>query len=1321
MATTRATELGQLAKLVTVDSNGNSVIAGTFDATLPASGVVAGVHGSASSVPIMSVTAQGLIDSVGSAPINTATSLSFDSATGQLTLGFSDASNISQTLTLDPFTTDDLTEGSNLYYTDARFDSAFGVKTTADLTEGSNLYYTDVRFDSAFGDKSTTNLTEGDNLYYTQGRFDSALGDKTTDNLTEGSNLYYTTARADSDAKAAISVTDAGGDGSLTYSAGAITYTGPSASEVRAHFSGGTGVDISSGVVSIGQSVDSSSSVIFQSLETTGNVTVGGNLQVNGATTTVSSQNLSIEDNMLYLNQLESDGSPTIEVDVGFAANVNDTGTYAHTGFFRDATDATWKLFDGYTPEPDSDLDIDINHASFEYADLQVADLTAGNITVSGTVDGRDVAADGTKLDGIETGATADQTKADIDALNINADQVDGLEASQFLRSDASDDMTGTLTVSGNVGIGTTSLDEWSVGSSYKILSVGGSGSAGILNLVDNNISGSYLQFGNTSIRRASIHAVDGSDVVFTLNSTNSGTGLTERVRFTNDGNVGIGVSSPQRNLQVHATSGDASIKLSNATTGSGNLDGVDITLNTSNQLYITNRESGPTFFENGGSVKMAILSGGNVGIGTTSPQQKLQVDGNIYLGPNNSTNFVHSGGNLTLTADTDVYIVSDANDDAGESPSGDIVFGGGSNTNTDTNQDFTAAEFGTGPRNEWMRIESSNGNVGIGSTSPSNQLEVTGGTNKAVISVTNADLGSLHYTDRNGRYLTSNGSGWTSGVDGADPGIVIGSDNSSGQIRGVGIVLHNDNNSDNQYSPTISFGNKSNSGSYNTAYAHIIGRKTGQATDANWSAGEIGFYTQPVGGYVTNTPRLLINSAGNVGIGTSSPSNKLHVYQTADAPAMAITSSNPGNWGASLIIGNTTADQTLIDGSDRPVLALDGNYPVFNLNHTATTNTNHGPTIQFTFDGYTSNRQIVIGTDGQGQRLDFGFSGGSYGTNSDKNPHNGISGYNGLTPMRLFSNGLLLGSTGTYPNEITSASYALDVRGTGYASTDFRAPIFYDSNDTAYYTNPAGDSTFAYLYLRTGGLKMQRNYNDNAIWWNSGTDQNHVLWNHYYGGPRSRGGAASGGFDGMKWNTYQGLYIQGGLSGAYTVARFSTTGGGSTNTHFVQLYANNVEQLGTRNGYALANNQMRSPIFYDSANTGYYFDGSATGDSIRVAGDIVAYYSDERLKDKEGNISGAIDKVSKLNGFYYRANKKAQELGYDTRLQVGVSAQEVEAVLPEVVKDAPIGQGYKTVKYDRMVPLLIEAIKEQQEIINKQSQDIDELKQLVKQLMENK
>ena len=121
----------------------------------------------------------------------------------------------------------------------------------------------------------------------------------------------------------------------------------------------------------------------------------------------------------------------------------------------------------------------------------------------------------------------------------------------------------------------------------------------------------------------------------------------------------------------------------------------------------------------------------------------------------------------------------------------------------------------------------------------------------------------------------------------------------------------------------------------------------------------------------------------------------------------------------------------------------------------------------------------------------------------------------------------------------------------------------------------------------------------------------------------------------------------------------------------------------------------MRSPVFYDSNNTGYYADLNSTGDSIRAAGDIVAFYSDDRLKDRGDNIANALDKVQSLNGFHYTANETAQKFGYKANPQVGVSAQEVEAVLPEVVKEAAIGHGYKTVDYAKLVPLLIEAIKE--------------------------
>ena len=78
-------------------------------------------------------------------------------------------------------------------------------------------------------------------------------------------------------------------------------------------------------------------------------------------------------------------------------------------------------------------------------------DLTVPNIITSGNVDGRDVSVDGAKLDLIEANATADQTKADIDALNIDAATVDGLDSTQFLSSDADDTTTGNLTVQKNI------------------------------------------------------------------------------------------------------------------------------------------------------------------------------------------------------------------------------------------------------------------------------------------------------------------------------------------------------------------------------------------------------------------------------------------------------------------------------------------------------------------------------------------------------------------------------------------------------------------------------------------------------------------------------------------------------------------------------------------------------------------------------------------------------------------------------------------------------------------------------------------------------
>jgi len=119
----------------------------------------------------------------------------------------------------------------------------------------------------------------------------------------------------------------------------------------------------------------------------------------------------------------------------------------------------------------------------------------------------------------------------------------------------------------------------------------------------------------------------------------------------------------------------------------------------------------------------------------------------------------------------------------------------------------------------------------------------------------------------------------------------------------------------------------------------------------------------------------------------------------------------------------------------------------------------------------------------------------------------------------------------------------------------------------------------------------------------------------------------------------------------------------------------------------------------------------------IACAGNITAYYSDERLKTKLGKIDNALEKVCSLEGFVYEENDLALSLMGDKRKglkQVGISAQAVNKVLPEVVSLAPFdietdehqfgktwsksGEDYLTVDYARLVPLLIESIKELRE-----------------------
>ena len=211
-------------------------------------------------------------------------------------------------------TSDNITEGStNLFLTNERVDD----RVNALLQAGTNMSLT---YDDAAN--TLTIASSGK----TEEEIEDIVGAQFA---TNGSHTNITAtyddagdgavdlAITDATIRGKVSVTDSGGDGSLAYnnSTGVITYTGPSASEVRAHISGGTGVTVSSGEIAIGQAVATSSNVTFADVAATGNLTVTGNLDVNGTTTTLDTTNSTITDRLIELGN-GTTGTPANDMGI---------------------------------------------------------------------------------------------------------------------------------------------------------------------------------------------------------------------------------------------------------------------------------------------------------------------------------------------------------------------------------------------------------------------------------------------------------------------------------------------------------------------------------------------------------------------------------------------------------------------------------------------------------------------------------------------------------------------------------------------------------------------------------------------------------------------------------------------------------------------------------------------------------------------------------------------------------------------------------------------------------------------------------------------
>jgi len=217
-------------------------------------------------------------------------------------------------------------------------------------------------------------------------------GDADIDGTLEADAITVGGSTLESVVEGYFSATDAGGDGSFSYSNGVYTYTGPSAAEVRAHITAGTGVAISSGQVSIGQAVATSSDVTFADVAATGNVTITGNLDVNGTTTTLDTTNSTIADRLIELGN-GTTGTPANDMGIVLERGSSDNVLIG----WDESTDNVVVGTGSFTGASTGDLTYTAANFTAGVGTFSSLDIS-GNADVDGTMEADAYTVDGTAL-----------------------------------------------------------------------------------------------------------------------------------------------------------------------------------------------------------------------------------------------------------------------------------------------------------------------------------------------------------------------------------------------------------------------------------------------------------------------------------------------------------------------------------------------------------------------------------------------------------------------------------------------------------------------------------------------------------------------------------------------------------------------------------------------------------------------------------------------------------------------------------------------------------------------------------------------------------
>ena len=1164
---------------------------------------------------------------------------------------------------------------------------------------------------------------------------------------------------------------------------------------------------------------------VFGDAKIGSNLTVIGNLVVEGSTTTVGTDTLTVKDPLIVLanNNTASDA-----VDIGFYGKYTPSGTTLYSGLFREALTGKYRLFKGLETEPtttvntsgtgyaqatliaslegnvtgnltgnvtggtisgttgtfsgnvdiDGTLDVDdvisvegsafgrieIGGASGGYIDLKAPNsddydlriitssggnevttatgdlifntaetlaLTIdtsqdatfeGDIILSGTVDGRDVATDGAKLDGIESGATADQTAAEIKTAyesnaNTNAftdadeTKLDGIEASADVTDATNVLAAGAVMTTGNQSIGgvKTFSDQVTIPATPSA-----STDAASKGYVDAAVEGQdtlaeILAIGNTT--GGTDIAITSGDKITNFTSTGIDDNATsEAIYITSGGKIGIDEDTPLAKLTVNQ---DSLVDTEGIMVQSGNdagNGGVAIfkSANLVGSISALGSSSSLTFMTSGGTTALTLDSSQNATFAGD-----ITLGGNILL--NGGVLYKNSGSIEIKAENIRIKGVTTNENLAGFNENGSVQL------YYDNVEKLATTSTGisvSGTSSTFAGNVTSTGLILATNSAPILEARSTSGTQNSSLILTN--IATLVGASAEGLKLYYSGS---TGNTFLDSYYSTGSINFRTKVSGTpitGLSISADGNS--TFAGDVEIGNTVASSMDAGANNLVVGSGSGTEGMTIYSGtsnsgviyfadgvsgddrfrGQIGYsHSDNSFSFRTNassSPNMVIDSSGNVGIGINDPLSKLHISGqsgTTGLPSLLLYGESPSTGqrygfnvsadqldisalGTNARIGfftggnaSSITERMRIDssgnvgiGTDSPSSDISGSVTMLEINDATNNN--------------LASLALKAGTQGSKWEI-AAQSSNALGFFDD-----------GTERMRIDSSGNV-GIGG-------SPSVKLDVVGSGkfqpgIAGGDALVTIA-QTNTNAYVHAGikinAGNTNPFYIYQSGSSNTLRFNYNSLA---DAGgqlviTDSGNV-------------GIGTDSPDeklDVQGNVLVGDYFKLGSSATYMgqlgLNRNVSTGAiynSSYGAYQIQNYLGDLEfQIYNSSGNDVCTHRFfgSGDVFFDGdvgikdTSPSYELDVDGT---IRATGDVIAY-SDKRVKENIKTIDNALNKVDKLRGVEFN------KIGEDKK-SIGVIAQEIEKVIPEVVREDD--KGMKSVAYGNITGVLIEAIKE--------------------------